>query len=112
MNAKKPLILHILNYLTAYTSKDWPLTQTEIACEISEFCPCDRKTVGRCIKILCEMKYPIVKTPKGYYMARQFSISEITFVWEAILAAPGIDEAEKKVLAERVRKALTKIIKR
>lgn len=112
MSEKKPLILHVLNYLTAYSSEAWPVTQTEMARELSEaYHSCDRKTVGRNIRILCDLGYPIVRTPKGYYMARRFSMDEIIYVREAILASTGKGEAERTSLADRIESALTKMIR-
>ena len=68
MEKKKHLILLVLKLLETETDANHPITQTEIVKTISEVYPCDRKTVGRNIKELKELGYPITKTTKGFYM--------------------------------------------
>ncbi len=67
--AKKTIIVYVLNILK-YTSKESPVTQTQI-CEylngIDVFC--DRKTVGRNIEYLRQIGYPIERiNGKGVYI--------------------------------------------
>ena len=73
MKAKKYLIILILKYLEANSDEKHPLTQTRIAEEISEVFPCDRKTVGRNLRFLKEVGYPIKKTSRGV-LSRQASV--------------------------------------
>ena len=113
MQAKKQLILWVLNILNTESDKNNPLTQTEIANIISQVYPCDRKTVCRNIKFLTAMGYPIKKTSKGFYMeGKLFSIDEITFIKSAILNASGKRESEKNEIAEKVVNILTKTQRR
>ena len=103
MEKKKQLILLVLKILESETDVQHTMTQTEIAGIISEIYPCDRKTVGRNIKFLREMGYPIVKTTKGFYMdGKVFSVEEIEFLKSAIMLAEGKSTAEKVSLAEKV----------
>jgi transcriptional regulator of NAD metabolism len=113
MQSKKQLILWVLNVLVSSSDKDNPVTQTKIASIISDIYPCDRKTVCRNINFLIEMGYPIIKTNRGYYMdQKDFSVDETEYVKAAILAYGGKTEEERRSLAERVAKALTKIHRR
>ena len=107
MEKKKHLILLVLKLLETETDASHPITQTEIANIISEVYPCDRKTVGRNIKDLKELGYPIVKTTKGFYMNKKiFTVAEIDFVTNAIVAANGMRVEEKEALANNVKDVL------
>ena len=107
MEKKKHLILLVLKLLETETDANHPITQTEIAKTISGVYPCDRKTVGRNIKDLKELGYPIVKTTKGFYMDKKiFTVAEIDFVTNAIVAADGMSVEEKEALANNVKDVL------
>ena len=65
MESKKQLILLVLNELSANSDENHPLTQTQIAKNISgKKYVCDRKTVCRNIKFLIDMGYRIKKKRK------------------------------------------------
>lgn len=109
MEKKKHLILLVLKLLETESDANHPITQTEIAKTISEVYPCDRKTVGRNIKDLKELGYPIVKTTKGFYMnGKRFTVNEIDFVTNAIMAANGGRVEEKEALANDVKDVLNR----
>ena len=109
MEKKKHLILLVLKLLETETDANHPITQTEIAKTISEVYPCDRKTVGRNIKDLKNLGYPIVKTTKGFYMDKKiFTVTEIDFVTNAIVAATGMSDEEKEALANNVKNVLSR----
>lgn len=113
MQPKKQLILLVLNELNANSDKNNPLTQTQIAQNLSgEQFTCDRKTVCRNIKFLQAMGYPIKKSSKGFYFDKVFSVEDIAFVKEAILSADGKRESEKLEIAEKVVDILTKKYRR
>ena len=116
MEHKKQLILLILNELYAFSDYDHPLSQSQIARNISgEKYICDRKTVCRNIKFLIDMGYPIRKKEinKGFYMdKKRFSIDEVDFIRSAILNAEGKSEAEKAELAQSVTNTLNKTLRR
>ena len=106
MNTKKHLIILVLKILENNTDSRWPKTQVEIANEISRVYPCDRKTVGRNIKFLKEMGYPIVKTNRGYYMeGRTFNKKEIDYILTSVKINPEIFN-NKEDLYEKLREFL------
>ena len=116
MESKKQLILLILNELSVNSDENNPLTQTQIARNLSgEKFTCDRKTVCRNIKFLQEMGYRIKKKEgnKGFYMdKRLFSVEELDFIGTAILDAKGKDMTEKLELSKRVTELLAKMYRR
>ena len=113
MQPKKQLILLVLNELNVNSDERHPLTQTQIAKNLSGVkYACDRKTVCRNIKFLQEMGYPIKKSSKGFYFEKTFSVEEIAFVKEAILLANGKSESEKSEIAKKVVDILTKHYRR
>ena len=76
--AKKVIILYVLNILKALSSVENPVTQTAISNYLNDInVPCDRKTVGRNIKYLCEFGYPIKRIGIGYYLDKS-ELYEIT----------------------------------
>ena len=112
MKAKKYLIILILRILETNTDKDHPLTQVKITEMISPVFPCDRKTVGRNIKFLKEIGYPIEKTTKGFYMDKQlFSKEEVEYILASV-DANSAAISEKEELCERLRKAISRYYKR
>ena len=113
MQPKKQLILLVLNELNANTDKNHPLSQTQIAKNLSgEKYTCDRKTVCRNIKFLQEMGYPIKKSGKGFYFDKAFSVDDIAFVKAAIFSADGRSESEKENIAKKVADILIKQYRR
>ena len=113
MRPKKQLILLVLNELNVNSDEKHPLTQTQIARNLSgEKYTCDRKTVCRNIKFLQEMGYPIKKTGKGFYFDKVFSVEDVAFIKEAILLASGKSETEKSEIAGKVVDILTKKYRR
>ena len=68
--------------------------------------PCDRKTVGRNIRDLTALGYPIVKTPKGFYMdGKAFSRQEIDFIM-TLLEESESKDIDTAALAKRLRSVL------
>ena len=113
MQPKKQLILLVLNELNANSDKDNPLTQTQIAQNLSgEQFTCDRKTVCRNIKFLKDMGYPIKKSRKVFYFDREISMADIEFVKAAIISAEDKSTEEKDELAQKVVDILTKQYRR
>jgi len=111
METKKFLIVLILRILETDSSKENPYTQVRIANEISKTYPCDRKTVGRNIKFLMQLQFPIVKTKKGFYMdGKTFSLDEIDFVRTAIMGTDGKTAEEKEELIKKLSTLMTKKI--
>ena len=116
MESKKQLILLVLNELSTNSDENHPLTQTQIAKNISgKKYVCDRKTVCRNIKFLIDMGYRIKKKEKnkGFYMdKRLFSLEEIDFIGTAILDSDGKSLIEKIELSKRVTDILNKMYRR
>lgn len=107
-NTKKYLIVLILRILESKTDAEHPITQTQIANEISEIYPCDRKTVGRNIQFLQKLKYPIVKTSNGFYMDNMvFSVSDMEFVEQAVLGSELKSDEEKAELLKKLKSLMT-----
>ena len=104
---KKCSIVIVLAILEAESEYSNPLPQTELAKIVTDSgCPCDRKTVGRDIKALQEMGYPIKKTNRGYYMERKvITASEARLVCACVESADA-DVIDKKEFLPRLRFAL------
>ncbi len=108
-NTKKYLIVLVLRTLESRTDAEHPITQTQIAKDISEIYPCDRKTVGRNIQFLQKLNYPIVKTSKGFYMDNMvFSVSDMKFVEAAILTSDLKSDEEKAKLIKKLTSLMTR----
>ena len=109
---KKYLIVLILRMLETHSDKTNPLTQVKIAEEISKVYPCDRKTVGRNIKFLTEIKYPIIKTSKGFYMDKQlFRREEIEYVIDSV-KKNDVEISQKEELCDKLRSSLSRYYRR
>lgn len=110
IKSKKQLILLVLKVLESQTDKEHPMSQVKIAEFFSESKECDRKTIGRNIKYLKEIGYPIVKTKEGYYLDRKkFSLEERDFIIDAINSSSKKSEEEKEDLIKRLLPILGKI---
>ena len=70
---KKITILFVLKALETQSSKGHPLSQTLMAKTIELYgIKCDRKTIGRDIKVLQQFGYNIQKVDgKGFYLEKQ-----------------------------------------
>ena len=98
----------VLRILESKTDAEHPITQTQIAKDISEIYPCDRKTVGRNIQFLQKLNYPIVKTSKGLYLDNMvFSVADKQFVEKAILASDLNSDEEKEELLNKLMSLMT-----
>ncbi len=105
-SGKKQLILCVLEAIKNIGRKDAPVTQTDIADVLLVGFPCDRKTVGRNIKVLQEMGYPIVKTTKGYYMERMFSDAERNYVIACVRRDSVVPLEKKTKLLDKLKQVL------
>ena len=93
---KKCSILLVLFVLEAEGDYNHPISQSRLA-EIltSDGFHCDRKTVGRDIRALQSMGYPIKKVARGYIVeCKRFTSDEIRFIESCILSsnAEGFDK--------------------
>ena len=108
---KKYLIVLVLKLLES-SDKYEPITQTQMAEIISLTYPCDRKTIGRNIKFLKEIGYPIMKTSRGYYMGnRTFSKQERDYILNSIKLNPESYE-DKEALSNKLKDFLISNYKR
>lgn len=110
MSTKKHLIILILKLLESESDREHPLTQRKLCEVLSAVYPCDRKTVGRNIKFLQAVGYPIVKTPKGFYLeGKSFSVEEVRFVKEALAVFPEREGIDREALTEKLTDLMTRI---
>ncbi len=66
--AKKTIILYVLKMLQDGSSKEHPITQTNMAKVLNSMdIPCDRRTIGRNINYLIDFGYNIKKIKGGGY---------------------------------------------
>lgn len=64
--AKKAIILYVLKMLQESSSKEHPITQTNMAKVLNSMgIPCDRRTIGRNIDYLIDFGYNIKKIKGG-----------------------------------------------
>ena len=64
--AKKTIILYVLDMLEKGSSKEKPITMTNMAKVLNSMnIPCDRRTIGRNVNYLIEYGKPIVKIKGG-----------------------------------------------
>lgn len=107
---KKHNILLILKILETESDKDHPITQLKIAEIISSVYLCDRKTIGRNIKFLKELGYPIVKTAQGYYLdSKSFTLDECNLVISSVRDNVNILEPQKQEIIEKLNAVLYKV---
>lgn len=110
---KKQNILLVLKILETESDKSHPITQLKIADIISgeEAYSCDRKTVGRNIAFLIKLGYPIVKTPKGFYLDNKlFSLSEKNIILSAIREKTDLSDEQKEQMIAKLDSVLYKIL--
>ena len=109
METKKHLIILILKLLETESDENHPLTQIEIADLLSSVYPCDRKTVGRNIRFLTQVGYPIVKTKSGFYLDKKsFTVEEIRFIKTALLNADNQEGIDKNSILQRLEPLVTR----
>lgn len=64
--AKKTIILYVLKMLEEGSSKEHPITQTNMVKVLNSMgIPCERRTIGRNIDYLIDFGYKIVKIKGG-----------------------------------------------
>ena len=110
MQPKKYLILLILKILESESDETHPLTQSQIARDLSEIFPNDRKTVCRNIKKKKKIGYPIIKTSKGFYLqGKRFSLNEREYILQSVLNSDLPCPSDKGELVNRLSALLDKI---
>lgn len=107
MKSKKATIVMVLVLLENESEDGRCLSQSRLSEIIKGFgYPCDRKMIGRDIKTLKEIGYPIIKTSKGFFMDKKtYTRDEIRFVERCIENYDG-EDVDKKDLINRVKDTL------
>ena len=109
---KKHLIVLVLKILETCSDEKNPLTQIQITNMISDKYPCDRKTVGRNMKFLKKVGYPIIKTSKGFYMDNKtFSMNEISLIL-SLVERSDLNTSDKEDLSDRLLECLSRYYRR
>lgn len=107
---KKMSILLVLKALEVGSSPDRPIKQIDLAKMVNDLGGelnadiwCDRKTVGRHIKLLSAAGYKIVfNKGKGYYLeSSNFDLHE-TELLKSIIAESNISDAKKQALVRKL----------
>lgn len=108
---KKLSILYVLKVLQEYSDENHLLKQQEIADKIERIygLKCERKSIASNIDNLIDFGYDIIKTTKnGCYLAsRDFEISEISFLVDAIFSCKSISSKQARDLAQKLSNMLS-----
>ena len=108
---KKLSILYVLKVLQEYSDENHLLKQQEIADKIESIygLKCERKSIANNIDCLIDFGYDIIKTTKnGCYLAtRDFEISEVSFLVDAIFSCKSISSKQAKDLAQKLSNMLS-----
>ena len=108
---KKLSILYILEVLKQYSDENHLLTQKEIIDRIyNDYgMECERKSIGSNIDSLIDFGYDIIKQKNGCYLAsRDFELSEVQFLVDAVFSSKSISSSHSKQLAEKIFSSLSK----
>ena len=104
-NNKKLSILYTLQILKDYSDENHLLSQNEIAKKIYRIygMECERKSIGTNIDSLIDFGYDILKTNSGCFLAsREFEISEIRFLIDAVFSSKSIDSKHSQELSNKL----------
>lgn len=104
-------ILFVLKTLETYTDRDHYLSQQEICHKIQKDygVEIERKSVGRCIEILLELDYDIVKGKhRGFALiSRNFDESEVKFLTDAVFSSKAIPSNQARNLMKSIANTLS-----
>jgi len=108
---KKLSILYVLKVLQEYSDENHLLKQQEIADKIENIygLKCERKSIANNIDSLIDFGYDIIKTTKnGCYLAsRDFEMSEISFLVDAIFSCKSVSSKQARDLAQKLSNILS-----
>ena len=108
MNVSKLKILYILKILQEESDEDNELTMPQIIERLANYgIEAERKSVARDLKSLCEYGYDIslFENKKGYYLReREFDLSELRFLIDAVLSSRCITTKKSKELITKLEK--------
>lgn len=106
-NAKKVILIYILDILREYSDSLHPLTQSDIIKKIeSKFgMTSERKAISRNIDNLIDFGYEIVKCSNGgYFLLNEITDSEMSFIVDSIFSSYSIPSSFAKSLIEKLCK--------
>ena len=111
-NTKKLSILYLLKVLKEFSDENHPLTQEQIATKIENMSGivCERKSISANINNLIDFGFDIQKAngKRGVYLAeREFELSEISFLVDAVFSCKSISSKQAKDLAQKLSKSLS-----
>ena len=105
--AKKLLILRILEILTEYSDSEHKLRQGDIIrlLQLQYGIECERKAVARNIEFLQDAGYDIVADKSGVYLAeRKFETGELRLLIDSVLSNRNVCKAHTKELVAKLAK--------
>lgn len=113
MASTKLKTLYIFKFLSDYTDESNPLSTTELIDMLEQVgIKTERKSIYSDIKILNEIGFDIVSTrspKKGFFMARrQFQLSEVRLLIDAVSSAGFITPKKTEELAEKLESLVSK----
>ncbi len=109
-NNKKLSILYILQILKDYSDENHLLTQSDIAKKIYNIygMGCERKSIGANIESLIDFGYDIIKLKNGCFLgSREFELSEIQFLIDAVFSSKSISSKQARDLAQKLSNLLS-----
>ena len=107
-NCQKIKLLKLMELLRQETDEDHPITTSEICRRLGEMgISCERRTVGKDMKVLREQGFEIMSELKGhensYWVSdRSFELPELRILMDAVQAALFIPEDKTEQLMEKI----------
>jgi len=117
MNAKKLLVLYVLEVLKKYSNSNHKLTQKDIINHIKrEYnMVCERKAISRNISYLREFGYDIqTKADNGegiVLLTREFENAELRLLIDSVYSSKFLSEQHSKILIDKLNKKSSKYFK-
>ena len=107
-NCQKIKLLKLMELLRQDTDAQHPMIKTDVCARLVEMgITCDRRTLGRDVRLLREQGYTIGETmvhhDKAYYVDDgSFSLPEVKILMDAVQAAGFIPEGKSAVLTQKL----------
>ncbi len=116
INGSKLKTLYLLKILQEESDEDNELTMPQLIEKLSNYgIEAERKSVTRDLKALCDYGYDIslFESKKGYYLReRDFDLSELRFLIDAVLSSRCITPKKSKELISKLEKQTSKQVAR
>jgi len=111
-NLSKLKILYLLKILQEESDEEHEITMPQLIDRLTHYgINAERKSVNRDLKALCEYGYDIslYENNKGYYLReRDFDLSELRFLIDAVLSSRCITTKKSKELITKLEKQTSK----